>query len=601
MTLLERPRLGRPGAKKVTGPATWSPPALRRAAPILLAMLVSGVLHVVWWQLLPSSGGDIAAQDAWAGFARSHPDSAYNLAWYGGMHPVSYSVISPYLMAAVGVRPTLVVAGTLAAGLLAWLIVHRYPTSARRMWPALYGALALVGNAVSGRATFALGTLFALAALCVVFAWPAGWGRSTGWRWCRGVLTCTVAALATAASPVAGLFLGLVAVSLWLGGRRAAAYAVGLPPVAVVVLSAILFPFAGLQPMSWFSAILPVVAGASVVLLVPQSWRTVRVGAAVYVVAVVVAWLVPSPIGTNVSRLGLLFGGVVLVAVAAFGGVGTSIVGRRFGAAVARNLLVVAVLTCTVWQVATAARDAITTSPPASWSGDLAPLIEQLEKRDADLGRVEIVPTKSHREAVALAPYVNLARGWNRQADAERNWVFYRDQPLTATSYHRWLHRWAVQFVVLSPATPDPAALAERELVASGLPYLKKVWAEDGWTIFEVRRPTPLVSPPATVLEFNAAGITLSTPRAGPVVVRIPESPWLSLVDEDGNPLEGSPTDSADGEGATDGACLTDLDTVQAEADSPRRPDDWLVLQAPRAGIYRIAAPYKLPRGTTCP
>ncbi len=29
--------------------------------------------------------------------------------------------------------------------------------------------------------------------------------------------------------------------------------------------------------------------------------------------------------------------------------------------------------------------------------------------------------------------------------------------------------------------------------------------------------------------------------------------------------------------------------------------DDWTVLHAPHAGTYRIAAPYKLPRGTACP
>ena len=46
----------------------------------------------------------IAAQDAWAEFARDHPGSAYNFAWYGGMHPVSYSVASPYLMAVLGVQ-----------------------------------------------------------------------------------------------------------------------------------------------------------------------------------------------------------------------------------------------------------------------------------------------------------------------------------------------------------------------------------------------------------------------------------------------------------------------------------------------------------------
>ena len=38
---------------------------------------------------------------------------------------------------------------------------------------------------------------------------------------------------------------------------------------------------------------------------------------------------------------------------------------------------------------------------------------------------------------------MNLARGWNRQADAERNPIFYDDEtPLTAASYRAWLDRW---------------------------------------------------------------------------------------------------------------------------------------------------------------
>ncbi|MEI5102862.1 hypothetical protein RB200_35430 [Streptomyces sp. PmtG] len=77
------------------------------AHPVLASLALAATLHLVWLFLIANSGGDLAAQDAWAEFARQHPGSAYNLAWYGGMHPVSYSVISPYLMAAVGVRTTI--------------------------------------------------------------------------------------------------------------------------------------------------------------------------------------------------------------------------------------------------------------------------------------------------------------------------------------------------------------------------------------------------------------------------------------------------------------------------------------------------------------
>jgi hypothetical protein len=625
---------------------------------VVLAVVVSGVLHVLWWRFVANSGGDIAAQDAWAEFARQHPGSAYNLAWYGGMHPVSYSVVAPYVMAVLGVRPTMVLAGTVSAGLLARLAVGR-TRSPRRWQPALYGAVALVGNAVSGRVTFALGGMFALAALCLVFGWRTleegerglgGRVGRTGQRRLRGVLTVLTSALATAASPVAGLFLGVAAATLWLSRRRAAAYALGLPPVAVVASSAVLFPFSGLQPMSWSSAILPAVTGIAVLLLAPRAWRTVRGGAAVYVVGVLLAWLVPSPIGTNISRLGLLFGGVVLVAAVTVGAWRTSVVGRRWGPRVAGVLMAMALITSTTWQVATAAKDVVSTAPPASFATDIAPLIRQLQQRHAELARVEVVPTHSHREAAAIAPYVPLARGWNRQADAERNPLFYRDRPVTARAYHEWLHRWAVHYVVLSDAAPDPAAVREAALVRAGLPYLTRVWSDTDWTLYAVADPTPLVSAPARVVSYDAAELTISVPRPGHYLVRIADSPWLSLVDAHGSPLP-APDAEPGGAGSSDGsgvsrACLTHLGAGPASGDSADSADaggdagapggadgagegaggaagagdgardgadagndggpgavrdDWVVLHAPVAGVYRIAAPYKLPRGTACP
>ena len=589
MTLAERP------------PAVVAPPKLRALPPVLVAVLLAGILHVLWWQFIATSGGDIAAQDAWAEFARSHPDSAYNLAWYGGMHPVSYSVVSPYIMAQLGVRTTMMLAGTISAGLLAWLVVSR--GDGRGRWqPALYGAVALAGNALSGRVTFALGTLFALVALCVVFAWPRP-TTSTTERWVRGGLAALASGLATASSPVAGAFLGLVAATLWLRRRRPAAYSIGVPPVLVVAASAWLFPFSGRQPMAWYSTILPIAMGVAVVILTPQKWRTVQAGGALYVVAVLGAWLIPSPVGTNVARLGLLFGGVTLVAAITLGAWRTSMIGRRYGVRAAQVLLAVALATSTIWQVAYAVRDVVSSAPPASFSSDIDPLLYQLRARHADLARVEVVPTKSHREAAAIAPHVPLARGWNRQADADRNPVFYRDRDLTPEAYRRWLHRWAVGFVVLpTTATPDPAAAEEAALVAGGLPYLTSVWSDDEWTLYEVRHATPLVSPPAEVIAYDAAELTVSTPRAGKIVVRIADSPWLSLVDENGDPLPSGDESVPATIGGTGGpACLSGLDAEFPDSDTDGPRDDWLVLHAPAAGTYRIAAPYKLPRGTACP
>ncbi|MYU16961.1 MFS transporter, partial [Streptomyces sp. SID8361] len=318
--------------------------------PVVAALTAAALLHLLWVALLANSGGDLAAQDAWAEFALQHPDSAYNLAWYGGMHPVSYSVISPYLMAVLGVRSTMMIAGTLGAGLLALLLV-RSRAVRRPLWPALYGALALTCNAISGRVTFGLGAMFGLAAVAVIFAWPRRW-RSRHWHHKTGrfVLAALLSALSTMSSPVAGLFVGIVAAGLWLTKRRPAAYALGITPVLVVGLSAWLFPFSGEQPMGIGSVILPFITGGAVLFCVPRDWSTVRVGAGLYCLGVVLTWVIPSQVGTNISRLGMIFGGVVLIAALPSlrkpprAELRSTPAGRRW------TVLVLALVTVTVWQ-----------------------------------------------------------------------------------------------------------------------------------------------------------------------------------------------------------------------------------------------------------
>ncbi|GGR24371.1 MFS family permease [Streptomyces netropsis] len=559
-------------------------------------LIVAAVLHMMWFWLFANSGGDLAAQDAWAEFALQHPDSAYNLAWYGGMHPVSYSVISPYLMALIGVRSTMMVAGTLSAGLIAMLLVRsrsvRHP-----LWPALYGAFALTCNAISGRVTFGLGMMFGLAAVAVIFAWPVRWRSEGKYRWGRAALAGLLAALATASSPVAGLFVGIVAAALFLSARRPAAYSLGVTPVVVVGLSAWLFPFSGQQPMGFPSAILPLLSGVFGMVFPPKHWRTVKIVSTLYVLGVLLVWLIPSQIGTNISRLGMVFGGVVLVAalpelkVPSWSELLTA--GRKWFA------VVLAVVTITVWQSVNSISDIVHTTPAASWAREVAPLVDRLQRVEAERGRVEVVPARSHREASALSPYVNLARGWNRQADMKRNPLFY-DAPsrLNATTYRAWLDRWAVRYVVLPTDEPDHAAVDEAKLVAGGLPYLRQVWSDDHWRLYEVQDPKPIADPPAMVARTDADGMTITVNNAGRVLIRIPYSPWLALIDEHGKTVapprigpKGEPPVNLNG-------CLT-KHPERAGEDEPE--DNWTVLHAPHGGTYRIAAPYKLPRGTGCP
>ncbi|WP_393058965.1 MFS transporter [Streptomyces sp. LN549] len=569
--------------------------------PVPASVLLAAVLHLVWVYLVANSGGDLAAQDAWAEFAARHPGSAYNFSWYGGIHPVSYSVISPYLMALLGVRTTMVLIGVISAGLLA-RIVEGCRGVRRPLLPSLWGAFALACNAGSGRVTFGLGLMFALAVVALVFTGPPIRLRMPA------VVLCS--ALATAGSPVAGLFLGVVAAALFLQRRRRIAYAVALPFPVVIALSAWLFPFQGVQPMPWLSGLIPIGCSLAVYVLSPPQWRTVRIGAVVYAAGTLATMIVPSQVGLNVERLALIFGGTALLAAVDHN--------RRRRQWRTRYLAAVwlAFAGLASWQTAKPVVDVVLTTPTVAWTdADLAPLIRQLKRVDADRGRIEVVPVRSHREAAALVPYVNLARGWNRQADLDRDALFY-DGTLDRRSYRAWLKHWAVRYVVLPVEDRlDTGAAEEAELISSGLPYLEQTWSDANWKMFRVKDPTPLVEPPAAVERAGADELVINVTSARDVLVRVRYSPWLGLVDAAGKGVE--QTEVLDGERLRQVGPHWHPLPGQSEGIVPERSEsgvpylnrhgcltragDWTRLHVPRAGTYRIAALYQVPRGTPCP
>ncbi|MGZ3116124.1 MFS transporter [Streptomyces sp. H62] len=556
--------------------------------PVLSVTALAAVLHIAWFFTFANSGGDLAAQDAWAEFVGRHPGSAYNLAWYGGTHPVSYSMVSPYLMSVLGVRTTMMIAGTLSAGLLTMLLI-RSRAVRNPLWASLAGLFGLLANAASGRVTFGLGMMFGLGAVAVVFCWPYRWRYE---RWAKGLCAAPLAALATMSSPVAGLFVGLVAVALFLQKRRPGAWALGVAPTVVVALSTWLFPFSGTQPMGFGSAVLPVVYAGLVYVFVPRTWTTVRITSAVYGLSVLLVWAISSQIGSNITRLAMLFAGVALVAALPFTVERT----RKWYA------LVLAIAGFVGWIGFKSADDIVHTTPAASWARELAPLVNELQEVGAEKGRVEVVPARSHREASALAPYVNLARGWLRQADMERNPLFY-DDTLNSANYHEWLKRWAVHYVVLPKGEPDgDGGERERELVQRGLPYLKQIWGDANWQLFQVTNPTPLAEPDAFVQRAEQGEWTIDVRRPGRILVRMPYSPWLSLVDAEGKKLE-APQETEASKNAPEGTPKT-YDNVNGclmETEETAEGDKWTMLIAPEAGTYRLSAPYDVPRGTPCP
>jgi hypothetical protein len=197
---------------------------------------------------------------------------------------------------------------------------------------------------------------------------------------------------------------------------------------------------------------------------------------------------------------------------------------------------------------------------------------------------------------------VNLARGWNRQADMERNPLFY-DDTLNSANYHEWLQRWAVHYVVLPKGEPDgDGGERERQLVQRGMPYLRQIWGDANWQLFSVTDPMPLADPPAVVDRAEQGELTIEVKKAGRVLIRIPYSPWLGLVDAKGKSVK-PPQETQKSKHRAEGKPKTydNLNGCLMETPENASGDKWTELLAPAPGTYRLAAPYQLPRGTPCP
>lgn len=567
-----------------------------------IVAISSLVLHLWWMWGIATTGGDLAAQDFWADQARLHPGIAYNFAWYGGLHPVSYSAITPQLMAVLGVRPTGVIFGV-ASSIIVVMILRRMIDVRHVFWPSMVAMLALWCNTVSGRITFSVGLTLALATIWVVVSRLRP-------RWLHIVLIVTGAALATMASAVAGLFLGLLAGGLWLSHRRGEAYTLGLPPVVVVAATAFGFPFQGDQPFPWYLVLPGVVAGWAVWVTVPLDWKWVRRGSLVYALAVVGAALITSPIGSNIDRMAMIFAPVILLVILESGR-------SRNPFAVVRQLrgiptwgfVTFMFLASFSWNFIQAGLDIGTNSSATALDSEQQTVVEVLNAHHADLGMVEFVPTKSHREASEFAPYFNIARGWNRQADAERDALFYNDkQPLTPQIYNNWLHRWPIGYVVLPPGGRDNldyAAKAEGDIVRSNPSFLKLVWSENGWSVYAVVSPTPVVQAPAQLRVFAADHITIDVPAPGSYLIRVYYAEVLAILDPHGNSYP-APKKRADGGYANLYGCLYEKQTPIPDLEVPlpsgsQKVDHWTVLMAPKAGRYVIEGPWSIDGGTSCP
>src|SRR6266481_1856427 len=163
------------GRPPITGPSRAAPGPRRRLwrlcnHPAVIATVLTGAGALSWLSAFPRVGTDLSAALARAGWASRYPASGYLFSWYGGFHPASYSLLAPYVLAAIGTRLAMTIAVVVSAVVLGMLLArHDIP---RPRAAAAWVAIALWTELSAGRAAFTLGLAAGLG--CVAVASVSG-------------------------------------------------------------------------------------------------------------------------------------------------------------------------------------------------------------------------------------------------------------------------------------------------------------------------------------------------------------------------------------------------------------------------------------------
>jgi hypothetical protein len=509
------------------------------------AWAVAAVLAALYMVVDPPSA-DLAAQVYRSDYFGHEGLALWDNAWYAGHHMPGYSILFPPLGWLLG--PRLVGAlSAVASALLFERIAdeHFHQTEGRP--GVIWFAAATSLNLITGRLAFGLGVTVGLATVLAITHRQAA-------------LAFVLAVATTLASPVAGLFLAMGAAAWWLAtrdGRAIALAAAALVPAAFLSLA---FPEGGPEPFVASSFWPALVTIGLVLAALPREERELRIGSALYALATIAAYVISSPMGGNVVRLGGLFGGPLLAC----------LIWRR------RPLILTALaLPLLYWQWNAPVRDWVRAhGDPSITAAYYRPLLGFLDANaHAAPFRVEIPFTANHWESVRVAPRYPLARGWERQLDRKYNGLFYSAR-LDPHRYRRWLDANAVKYVALSDARLDGSARQEDALVRSGrVPWLRPVWRDAHWRVYAVDRPAALADGAAAVTRLGPDSIDLEATRAGDVRLRVHFTPYWAVVRGD--------------------ACVE------------RAAGDWTRLRVRRAGSLRIAtrfAPGRIvSRGVRCP
>lgn len=499
-------------------------------APLLAAaMALAGVL--LGWR-----GFDFPAHAYRVWLFRKVGMTMWENGWYGGHWTLGYSVLFPPISGVLGLPLTEI----LSAGLAAWAfdrVVVTYIGPQARLGAIVF-AVWTGAQIATGQLPFLLGEAIALCAIYALLRRRIAWG-----------IALAVAAALTSA--LAASFLLLVLATWFLTSaprRRLQIAGVMVLPTAVIVGTGLLFPGEGTMPFKASTLIWILINAGFALIAIPRNREPVRVGLALYVVTVVAAFLIPSPVGANVVRLAQIAGAPLILAVCwprrRFFNEDRVLFEPRPGvtaptdpdrppfAALSRPAQVLSVCAhlfvlgvfITVglmqWIPAIGAFNA-SADQPAAKRAYYQPLVRYLRAHRLPLGRVEVVPTELHWEVAYVAPHTQLARGWERQIDTAYNPIFYERDGLQATEYRRWLADNGVRYVALPNTKLDFAGTAEAALLRHGVDGLQPVWHNADWQVWRVAGAPGIVSGPATLQDIDAERIVLQAAGPGVVDVRI--------------------------------------------------------------------------------
>jgi hypothetical protein len=481
-----------------------------RLAPLAVLVFVAALLAS--WLIVEPHTPDLAAQVYRVGLFRQLGFAVWDEHWYAGHHLPGYSLLFGPLGALFGIRAvgTLsVLASTLLFGRLARSIYGE-----RASWGVALFGVAAVGDVWAGRLTFALGVALALAAALALQREQRLW-------------VVLAAALCAAASPVAGALLGLAALTLTVSRRSPRPLLVlALPAAAVVLPLAALFPEGGFEPYPILSFAATALVAVLFLWALPPHARTLRIGAALYLLACVGCLAIHSPMGSNIERYGVLLAAPLLLC-ARVGAARQE--GPQAGALLAPTAAL-ALCVALVWVVWGPVRETLAVAGSRATSAAYyAPLERFLAGRGGALVRVEVPLTRSHWEAALLAPRFSLARGWEKQLDSRFDQVLLKPG-LRAASYRRWLQREAVAYVALPDVALDPSSAQEGRLIRAGLPYLAEVYASAHWRVYRVLGASPLLAGPGRLTALGHDSFALLAAAPGSFLVRVRFTRYWTLT-----------------------------------------------------------------------